>query len=217
MRGKKGSFLITMGLLLIAAALFLSAYNLWEEQRAEESVVQAMTHLDEVIVPVEPKFQFHDWVSDGAVLTWESELEVPDYILNPQMDMPEETIDGWDYIGILEIPALELELPIITQWSYPALKVAPARYAGSAYLDNLVIAAHNYTAHFGRIQELSEGDRLIFTDIDGNVFVYEAAVLETLKPTAIEQMCSEEWALTLFTCTLDGKSRVTLRCDRVTE
>lgn len=217
MRGKRGGFLITAGMLLIFAAIVLSGYNIWEERQAEKSAAQAMAHLEKTVVPMEPELEFHDWVSDGAVLTVESEVEIPDYILNPEMDMPEETIDGWDYIGILEIPALDLELPIISRWSYPALKIAPARYEGSAYQDNLVIAAHNYASHFGGIHELSLGDQVFFTDIDGNVFAYEVVVLETLKPTAIEQMCSGEWDLTLFTCTVDSRSRVTLRCERVTE
>ena len=42
-------------------------------------------------------------------------------------------------------------------WSYPKLKVAPCRYRGSAYLDDLIIAAHNYDRHFGRINTLLPG------------------------------------------------------------
>jgi len=41
--------------------------------------------------------------------------------------------------------------------------------------------------------------------------------VETLQPTAVEEMCSGDWDLTLFTCTLGGKFRVTVRCDRVEE
>lgn len=73
-----------------------------------------------------------------------SEEEISDYILNPEMDMPTQEIDGQDYIGTLVIESLGLSLPIISEWSYPRLRIAPCRYAGSAYLDNMVIAAHNY-------------------------------------------------------------------------
>ena len=58
---------------------------------------------------------------------------IPDYVLNPQMPMPEETIDGRSYIGVLEIPSLSLQLPVIGSWSYAELREAPCRYAGSAY------------------------------------------------------------------------------------
>ena len=49
--------------------------------------------------------------------------------------------------------------------------------------------------------------------MDGNVFRYEVVELETLMPTAIEEMTSGDWDLTLFTCTIGGGSRVTVRCE----
>ena len=154
-----------------------------------------------------------DTTEDSA----EADLVYPDYVLNPNMDMPAVEVDGHDYIGVLEIPALELELPVMSTWSYPNLKIAPCRYTGSAYLDDMVIAAHNYSQHFGRLKELSGGETVIFTDADGNVFTYEVALVETLMPTDIEEMESGEWDLTLFTCTIGGSSRVTVRCEQITE
>jgi sortase A len=131
------------------------------------------------------------------------------------MSMPKQEVQGIDYIATLKIPALELDLPIISDWSYPNLKLAPCRYSGTAYLDNLVIAAHNYKSHFGNLKSLIPGDMVILTDMDGNEFRYEVAAIETLQPTAIEDMTSGDYALTLFTCTLSGSARVTVRCDRV--
>ena len=130
--------------------------------------------------------------------------------------MPEitlEDLDGAACIGVLEIPKIDLKLPVLSEWSYPLLKKAPCRYSGSAYLDNLVIAAHNYRTHFGKLKELEMGDEVIFTDAAGNRFEYKAAVVEALTPQSVEDMTSGEWALSLFTCTLDGKNRVTVRCD----
>ena len=75
-----------------------------------------------------------------------------------------------------------------------------------------VIVAHNYASHFGRLKNLILGDIVIFTDMDGNEFRYKVAYIETLAGTAIEEMQSGEWDLTLFTCTPGGKSRVTIRC-----
>ena len=136
---------------------------------------------------------------------------IPDYVLAPNMEMPVENINGIDFIGILRIPALELELPVVSQWSYPNLKTAPCRYSGSAYLNNLIICGHNYTSHFGNLKNLNEGDLATFTDMDGNVFTYKMVERETLLPTSIDAMESGEWDLTLFTCTVGGQSRVTIR------
>ena len=142
---------------------------------------------------------------------------IPDYVLLPNMEMLVETIKGIDFIGILTIPALELELPVISQWSYPNLKTAPCRYSGSAYLNNLIICGHNYTSHFGNLKNLWEGDIATFTDMDGNVFTYKMLERETLPPTSIDAMESGDWDLTLFTCTVGGQSRVTIRFEREEE
>lgn len=207
MGSKKGKWLIRSGLLLVAAALFLIVYNLRDENRASESVRRVLDTFSEE--------------GEGAELTNPApengnEAEIPDYILNPEMDMPVKQIDGWGYIGILTIPSCDLELPILAEWSYPGLKIAPCRYDGSAYSGNLVIAGHNYRSHFGALNRLAEGDAVIFTDVDGNKFSYEVVVRETLAPTAVEDMKSGDWDLTLFTCTLGGRSRMTIRCVQTT-
>lgn len=204
---KQGKIYTGIGLLLLAAALFLTGYNLWSDARASISANMVLEQLN-------PDIQKNAGMSLTALPSGESleEAYFPDYILNPEMDMPEEEVDGQKYIGVLKIPVLSLELPIISEWSYPRLRIAPCRYAGSAYLNNMVIAAHDYYSHFGRLKSMSQGDEVIFTDMDGNVFRYEVAELETLSSTAVEEMTSGDWDLTLFTCTVGGQSRVTVRC-----
>ena len=155
-----------------------------------------------------------DPVEDQDPLVRDERTVIPDYVLSPNMEMPVETINGIDFIGVLRIPALELELPIISEWNYPNLKSAPCRYSGSAYLNNMIICAHNYSSHFGRLKSLREGDVVQFTDMDDNVYTYQVVGLETLNPTDVEGMESGDWDLTLFTCTVGGQSRVTVRLER---
>ena len=83
--------------------------------------------------------------------------EVPDYMLYPEQEMPVSEIGGQDYIGILEIPSLQISLPVMSQWSYKNLKTAPCRYYGSAYKENMVIAGHNHRAHFGGLRSFIPG------------------------------------------------------------
>lgn len=198
MKLKKGSIFIIIGLLLLVAALLLTCFNLYDQFRGERSVDNIMDKM--ILKNGEHSLQ---------------EGEIPDYILNPDMEMPVETIDGRDFIGTLEIPSLNLNLPIISQWSYGNLRVAPCRYDGSAYKNDMILAAHNYPSHFGNLKYLKEGEYVIFTDADGNKFTYTAVVRETLMPTAVNEMLSkeeEDWDLTLFTCTVGGRSRVVVRC-----
>ncbi len=199
---------MTVGLLLLAAALVLAVFNIYDEQRAARLASAAAKELDAVIpadAPLPPE--------DLEAVRYD-EVEIPDYILNPNMEMPTQTVDGREYIGVIEIPSRAIELPVISEWSYPALRTAPCRYDGSPYTDNFIIAAHNYKSHFGPIKYLSVGDEVVFTDVDGNVFRYSVAGLETIMPTDIDAMKNGEYPLTLFTCTYGGKSRIAVRCER---
>ena len=198
MARRRYKILIGVGLLLIAAALALVAYNIADAQRAAKSAAQALEALEQ---------------ASPAVSAAEPDA-VPAYVADPDMEMPTVTVEGNDYIGQLDIDALGLSLPVISEWSYPALKVAPCRYTGSAYQDNMIIAAHNYSSHFGRLSQLSAGDAVRFTDVDGNVFTYTVSQIEDLPGTAIEEMQAGDWDLTLFTCTLGGRTRVTVRFTR---
>ena len=91
---------------------------------------------------------------------------------------------------------------------------APCVYYGSAYKDNLVIDAHNYTGHFGRLKNLLPGNTVIFTDVDGNCFNYNVLETQILQPNEIKEMTQSDADLTLFTCTVGGRTRVTVRCER---
>ena len=130
-------------------------------------------------------------------------------------EMPTTQVDGYDCIGILSIPVLELELPVLEDWSYEKLKVAPCHYFGTCYGTDFVIAAHNYPTHFGRLSQLQPGDLILFTDVAGNVFGYEVVLLETLPGNATKEMITSGFDLSLYTCTPGGASRVTVRCKAV--
>ena len=200
MSGKRraGDYVMAAGALMLAAALALTGFNLWDGRRAGEAAETVLAEMPEHTPRPSP--------GPG------DEAEIPDYVLNPGMDMPTVEIDGYEYIGTLSIPALGLELPVMDGWSYPALRVAPCRYLGSAYSGGFVIMAHNYARHFGAIGTLAPGEAVSFTDVDGNVFEYSVAETQILQPTAVDEMNSGGWDLTLFTCTPGGRTRVTVRC-----
>ena len=200
MENKKGAFCMAAGFLLVLAALLLTGYNVWDEGRAgaaADATFQALKVQTE-----EGREELPEYI-------------LPDYLVDPRFEMPTVEIDGYDYIGYLDIPSLELSLPVMSEWSYPQLKIAPCRYAGSVYLDDMILAAHNYDRHFGRLKNLEGGELVRFTDVDGNVFDFSVTELELLWPEQTEEMLSGEWDLTLFTCTLGGRQRVTVRCDRI--
>ena len=128
--------------------------------------------------------------------------------------MPVSQIDGYGYVGYISISGIKIELPVMAQWDYARLKIAPCRQFGSSRTDDLVIAAHNYEAHFGKLKELVPGDTVVFTDMEGIVNQYTVAKTEVLDPTLVDEVEKSGYDLVLYTCTYGGKTRVTVFCDR---
>ncbi len=204
-RRKVGIVFILIGSVFILCAAGLIIYNIWDDNRAQESVKSVLEKLG---LP-EKTVEAEDEISDDP------EATVPDYLLDPNREMPTITVDGYKYIGKVTVPSIELELPVMDKWDDERLKIAPCRYSGSVYLNNLIICAHNYASVFGRIKNLSAGDIVILTDAEGNVFRYEVEQLETLSPSQVNDMKSGDWDLTLFTCTVGALNRVAVRCEKI--
>ena len=53
---RKGDLLIFTGLLLVAAALFLTGYNLLENRRAQRNVDKVTEKIQEITVEVHPEY-----------------------------------------------------------------------------------------------------------------------------------------------------------------
>ena len=204
----KGNAWIIAGVILILISAMLTGYNLLDSRQAQNASAAAVTVLKDQLPPTvvaTPE------LTDPACLP----EELPDFMRFPDMEMPVVIVEERAYVGMIEIPVLELALPVLDDWNYPALKVAPCRYEGSAYTGDLIVMAHNYDSHFGKLRQLQPEDEVRFTDMAGNVFTYRVIELETLPGSAVEDMSEGQWDLTLFTCTYGGQSRVTIRCRQV--
>lgn len=195
MRSKRAIFFLTAGVLCLTAAASLAGYNLWDEQRADTSAQTAVAVLRHEI-PEEPEV---------------TQPLVPE----PQPMMTAVEIDGRYHIGLLEIPALDLTLPVQNSWSEEQLKYSPCLYEGSLS-DGMIIAGHNYRSHFAKLNTLPVGETIYFTDVDGNRWTYTIAATEIIPGYDVEAMTSGDWDLTLFTCTYGGQERYTVRCTLAT-
>ena len=215
MRKFLGVLCMLLGLALLAGAAWLLMENRAEESAAGDAAGEVMTEMrvamgDALTVTVSATPR----PDAGTEAT-----PAPEATIIPQAtpipEMPTMEIDGQTYIGYLEIPTIGLTLPVMSDWSYPQLRIAPCRYWGSVYDNSMVIMAHNYDRHFGRIATLELGDPVQFVCADGEIFSYVVSGHETLRPTDVEQMLDSASDLTLFTCTYGGRTRVTVRLSRV--
>lgn len=191
--------LVIAGIVCMLAALSITLYNMIDSHRANRRVNMVM---DELVPTITSK------------KTGVTEQNLPDYIAHPDMEMPTIEIDGQRYIGYLEIPDLNLRLPVAAgEFQLKKLLTSPALYSGSLYQGNMIIAAHNYVSHFGRLSRLSVGAPIRFIDADGHEFNFSVAWTEVIYPSDREQLVTENsWQLTLFTCTYGREKRFTVRC-----
>ena len=189
MRKWIGAVCVFLGVVCLLCSVGFVVYNRWEAENAAKVAGSLLEDVQSVMA------EQNDEQNDN------------------QTNMPTINVDGYECIGILSIPVLDLELPVLTDWSYAKLKKAPCHYYGTYYEKDFVIAAHNYKSHFGRLSELQAGDIVVFTDINNIEHYYEVVLLETLPKNATKEMITSGFDLSLYTCTPGGSNRVTVRCN----
>ena len=191
----KRAILMGLGLVCCLLGIIWLRCNLAESNRAAMASITVLPQLEQYI-PISDSF-----------------MEMPTQPLQEAQVVTEIEIDGRPYIAVLEIPALELTLPVIGSWSEENGKIAPCRYSGSFLNNNLVICAHNYKSHFGNLPVLELGDSVVLTDMDGNVYSYQVSEKLVISGMDLAELEAGEWDLTMFTCTNGGKSRFLVRCN----
>ena len=186
---KKGKILVIVGCILLFIAGLMVTYNNYENKKAGVESKEIYQKLQK------------------------EEVNEENLAINKEMKVV--NIDGNDYIGTIVIPALNLELPVTSDWDYKKMKTFPCRYYGSIFTNDLVICAHSFNNLFGRIKNLKTDDLLIFTDMNKEEYVYKVEMIEILSPNDVLEMTQSEFDLTLYTCTRDSQNRVTVRLNRV--
>ena len=223
-----GIVFVLTGAVLILSALLLFLNNSAEDAQAGKDAESVLLDVESIIADrknskdndITPELNIEQGSEetdkylgdfsgeDNADIEPTFETEPADITATEDETMVAIDVNGYSCIGVLTIPAIEVTLPVLEDWSYTKLKVAPCRQFGSPNTDDFVIAAHNYQNHFGRLSDLEIGDEVTFTDMDGNEFRYQLVKLVTLDPTAITDVRDSGNALVLYTCTYGGSNRI---------
>lgn len=205
---KSGYTLIIIGIVLLCVALSIFLYNEAISLRAEDASARAVSAIKEEII--------HN-LQNGTIEREEHVQEETEDVVEEHVyqEMSSITIDGTDYVGYISVPSVDIELPVIAEWNYDNLKLAPCRYTGSIHEDDLVICGHNYRSQFNPLQDVEIGSVVTFVDVFGNLTTYEILEIEVINPTDISLMTESEYPLTLFTCTYGGQARRAIRCIEV--
>lgn len=186
----KNRFIKVLGLILIISGLGLAFYNIVLTNKADEKSKEVIQEL-----PQEDK-----------------DLPYEEVDLN----IPVKNIDGIDFIGRLQIPAINKDLPITADWSYDLMRSYPNRYKGKTYDEPLIIMAHNFKSHFGDLPQLKNKDKIIFVDVLGRKITYEVVAMEIIDGYDVEDMVDTNYDLSLFTCNIwDRTTRFTIRANKI--
>lgn len=192
MKRKIGDILIVIGVICIVFSIAFYSRNKKIENDSGQSVKRVLEELET-----------YDFESSSE--------KIDPY----SYEMKKVNIDGIDYIGYIEIPSIDMNLPVADKCDLEKLAIAPCRYSGSTKSDDLVIAGHNYVYQFGPINNLTVGDDVYFKDMEGRTYSYKVAEVTVLEPDEVKEMTSGEFELSLFTCNYSGQARHTVRCTRV--
>lgn len=218
-RQKRGCLLIFAGLIMVFAAAQIHQLQEKQDAMAGENAQILLQQLElnklsmEATTPSTPTEG--EEPSNTETLPQETlpGMVIPDRRPTTQSGMPEKEFLGYTMIGTLRIPAVGIQLPVLSSWSYKLLNAAPCRYTGTVKDENLIIMGHNYKSHFTPLHSIQVGAAVEFEDVNGMVYRYTVEKIEYLHKSQGEQLPSE-YPLTLFTCTAGGQNRIIVRCSK---
>lgn len=148
-------------------------------------------------------------VTTTQVVQIEQKIEVPD-------EQKLTASDGTIYytIGVINIPSINVNYPILSTYTDELLKTAPCRFHGPNpnEVGNLCIAGHNYknSKFFSKVPNLQLGDKIEITDLSGRMLTYTVYDKFIVNPDELEctsQLTNGNKEITLITCTNDNKQR----------
>lgn len=190
----RSRFLIVFGALLICLSIGLYAKNTYTDKKSgkkAQEIVQEITS------------QINARQSDETATRQDDKAKA-------------ETVPafGTEYCGILEIPEIDVVLPVSQEYSYDQMSQSLCRYSGTLTGQNMIICGHNYKSFLERLEEIFDGDSVFFTDVNGIRTEYIVVDTQMIGGDRNDLLIenNNDWDLTVFTCNYSGYSRYVIRC-----
>jgi len=195
-----------------------------------EDTTMAPTVNDAIVVYLDNETE------EGGV---EEEIELTPIPVEPEIVVPEqqepeyEPISNkykakngktYNIVGIIEIPEIDLEYPILSKTTDALLKISVCKFWGPDpnEVGNLCIAGHNYTntRAFSKAYKLKKGDMIYITDLSGRKVkykIYSHFVVKASNTEPTSQITHGKKEVTLITCTNGVKERRIIKAVEVIE
>lgn len=135
-----------------------------------------------------------------------------------ESEIPYVEYEGYQVIGIIKIPKIDLEYPILVETTEDSLQKSITRFGDGKVneVGNLCLAGHNYinNSMFGDINKLENDDDIYITDLHGNEVTYKVFDKYNTNPndiSVLESIDSNKREITLITCINGNKERLIVR------
>lgn len=165
---------VLAGIVLLAAAIAILVFWQWNTKTSQQKS-QAYVHTLYTLIP-EPRSAVLEERRDNT--------------------MPVLSLDGTDFIGILEFPRYGSSLPVCADWANPIRY--PHCLSGSIYNSSLQIGGSSQTGQYDFYRDISVGDQVYFTDMEGNRYTLTVTNLRYEKHADQSTLQKRESALALF-------------------
>lgn len=140
----------------------------------------------------------------------------------------EVTMNGYKVIGVIKIPKIQIEYPILDIDTYnpeetkEPMKISIVKYWGGNVnqYGNLSIAGHNNYdgTMFGKTKKMNKGDVIELTDLENNTVKYQIYDKFVTNPNDVTILATNDETVrevTLITCTNGNRSRLILKAREI--
>ena len=121
------------------------------------------------------------------------------------------SIDGTNFVGIVEMPKYDSSLPVCGDWG--KVTKYPCHFSGSIYDRSMQIGATTQAGQYDFYREISVGDSLLYTDMEGNRFSYTVSDIRYKNHADQTALQQENAALTLFIKNIYAFEYIIIFCD----
>ena len=129
---------------------------------------------------------------------------------------------GYNVIGLIKIPAIDLEYPIIERTTKESMRLSISRFYGGDINEpgNVSLAGHNnYSGTmFGKNNKLKLGDKVFLTDLTSRTIEYEIYDIFVTDPndtSILETKEKDIGEVTLITCKNGRSERLIIKAREI--
>lgn len=130
--------------------------------------------------------------------------------------------NGYDVVGIIEIPSINIKYPIINKTNDTTMKYSITKFSGGEInsIGNFTVAGHNNLngTMFGKVKRLNIGDQIKMTDLYNNTVTYEIFEIYSVDPndvSVLNPVDENTREITLITCTNGHLNRLITKAREV--